>query len=147
MGIDVGRSVLLDTNCFIYFFEDNPDYSGKLEKVFIDIQDGKTPALMSVVSFMEVLVKPKRDKNIFIENRYKLMLSNFPNLSIVNVDYKIADIASRLRAYYNIKTPDALIIATGITMKADCFITNDSRLEKVCREEGIQVIIIENIDL
>ncbi len=47
---------------------------------------------------MEILVKPKKDNNVFVENRYKLILTNFPNLSIVDIDYKVADIASRLRA-------------------------------------------------
>lgn len=98
MGIDTGKTILLDTNCFIYYFEDNSDYSGKLEKIFIDIQSGRNFAFVSVLSLMEILVKPKKDNNVFIENRYKLILTNFPNLSIVDIDYKVADIASRLRA-------------------------------------------------
>lgn len=31
--IEVGKTILLDTNCFIYYFEDNPKYADKLEKV------------------------------------------------------------------------------------------------------------------
>ncbi len=53
---------------------------------------------------MELLAKPKKDKNVFIENRYKPILTNYPNLSIVDMEYNIADIASRLRANYNIIT-------------------------------------------
>ena len=147
MGIDAGKIILLDTNCFIYFFEDNPDYSNKLEKIFTDIENGKNKAFMSIISFMEILVKPKKDKNVFMENRYKLMLNNYPNLSMVNIGHKIADIASRLRASYNIKTPDALIIAAGIAMKADYFITNDVKLKNICSGEGIQVIIIGDIEV
>lgn len=33
MGIDNKRPILLDTNCFIYYFENNPNYAGKLEKI------------------------------------------------------------------------------------------------------------------
>ena len=68
------------------------------------------------------------------------------NLSIIDVDYKIADIASRLRANYNIKTPDAIILATGISMNVDYFITNDIKLKNVCNKENIEVIIIEDIE-
>lgn len=82
MGINDGKSILLDTNCFIYYFEDSPSYSKKLEKLFIDIQDGNCNAIMSVISYMEILVKPKKANNIFLENRYKLLLANYPNLSI-----------------------------------------------------------------
>lgn len=145
--IDAGKTLLLDTNCFIYYFEDNPYYSNKLEKIFTDIQDGNNQAIMSILSFMEVLVKPKIDNNIFIENRYKLMLTNYPNLSIIDVGYNVADVASRLRASYKIKTPDAIIIATGIAMNVDYFITNDMRLREVCSKEGIEVIIIEDIKI
>lgn len=53
MGVDAGKTILLDTNCFIYYFEDNPDYSDKLEKIFIDIQSGRNFAFMSVLSLME----------------------------------------------------------------------------------------------
>ncbi|NLV76172.1 MAG: type II toxin-antitoxin system VapC family toxin [Tissierellia bacterium] len=145
MGINNRETILLDTNCFIYYFEDNPNYADKLEKIFIEIQDGKNEAFMSIISFMEILVKPKKYNNVFLENRYKLILSNYPNLSIIDVDYKIADIASRLRAYYNIKTPDAIILATGISMNVDYFITNDIKLKSVCSQENIETIAIENV--
>ncbi len=68
------------------------------------------------------------------------------NLSIIDVDYKIADIASRIRANYNIKTPDAIILATGISMNIDYFITNDTKLKNVCSKENIEAIIIEDIE-
>lgn len=145
MGIDVGKSILLDTNCFIYYFEDNPSYSSILEEVFIGIQNGKNEAFMSIMSFMEILVKPKQENNVFIEKRYKLMLTNYPNLSIINIEYQIADIASRLRANYSIKTPDAIILATGIAMNVDYFITNDVRLKNICSKEGIQMVAIGEI--
>lgn len=68
------------------------------------------------------------------------------NLSIIDVDYKIADIASRIRVNYNIKTPDAIILATGISMNIDYFITNDTKLKNVCSKENIEAIIIEDIE-
>lgn len=146
MGVmEFGETILLDTNCFIYYFEDNPKYAYKLEKVFRDIQDGNNNAFMSIISFLEILVKPKKDNNIFIENKYKLMLTNYPNLSIIDMEYNIADIASRLRANYKIKTPDAIIVATGIAMNVDYIITNDIRLKNICNNEGLDIIILDDI--
>ncbi len=146
MGINNRETILLDTNCFIYYFEDNHNYADKLEKIFIGIQDGRSEAFMLILSFMEILVKPKKDNNVFLENRYKLILSNYSNLSIIDVDYKIADIVSRLRANHNIKTPDAIILATGISMNVDYFITNDIKLKNVCSKENKEAIIIEDIE-
>ena len=146
MGVmELGETILLDTNCFIYYFEDNPKYADKLEKVFRDIQDGNNNAFMSIISFLEILVKPKKDNNIFIENKYKLMLTNYPNLSIIDMEYNIADIASRLRANYKIKTPDAIIVATGIAMNVDYIITNDIRLKNICNNERLDIIILDDI--
>lgn len=144
--IETGKTILLDTNCFIYYLENNPKYADKLEKVFRGIQDGNNNAFMSIISFLEILVKPKKDNNIFIENKYKLMLTNYPNLSIIDMEYNIADIASRLRANYKIKTPDAIIVATGIAMNVDYIITNDIRLKNICNNEGLDIIIIDDIN-
>lgn len=58
---------------------------------------------MSMISFLEILVRPKMENNIFIENRYKLMLTNYPNLLIVNVEYKIADISAKLKLIIKLK--------------------------------------------
>ena len=143
--IGSGKTILLDTNCFIYYFEDNLNYSDKLENVFTNIQDGSNKAFMSIISFMELLVKPKKDNNVSIENRYKLILTNYPNLSIVDMEYNIADIASRLRANYNIKTPDAIIFVTAISMNVDYIITNDIKLKNICDNEGIGMLSIKDI--
>ena len=145
MGIDAGKIVLLDTNCIIYYMEDHDEYADALEEVFTNIQTGRNQALISVLTLLEILVKPKKEDNIFPENRYKLMLANYPNLSMVDVGYRISDIASRLRAKHKVKTPDAIILATCIMKKVDYFITNDVRLKTICDKEGINLISIKEI--
>ena len=55
------------------------------------------------------------------------------------------DIASRLRAKQNIKTPDAIILATCVIAKADYFISNDVRLKSICDREEINMIGIKEI--
>jgi len=132
MGIEDGSTILLDTNCFIYYFEDNDSYADRLEELFTRIQNGKITAYMSVLSLLELLVKPKREGNVFLENRYKLALMNYPNLKIIDVSIGISDIAAGLRAEHNIKTPDAIILATALYVKADGFVTNDIRLKATC---------------
>ena len=67
------------------------------------------------------------------------MLRNYPNLSIIDVGFEVSDIAARLRAKYSIKTPDAIILASAIYMKADYIVTNDIRLKGVCEKEGIPI--------
>jgi hypothetical protein len=59
-----------------------------------EVESGKMTGMTSVITLLEVLVRPKMDHNISAIEDYKNILSNFPNLEIVPVDNKIADIAS-----------------------------------------------------
>jgi predicted nucleic acid-binding protein len=47
MGVEDGSIILLDTNSFIYYFEDNKIFADMLEIIFTRIQDGKLTAYMS----------------------------------------------------------------------------------------------------
>lgn len=47
MGVDEGKVVLLDTNCFIYYMEDHDEYADALEEVFTNIQTGRNNAVIS----------------------------------------------------------------------------------------------------
>lgn len=108
MVIEEGATVALDTNCLIYYFENHPKYADSLEQLFTDIQDGRVVAKLSILTLLEILVKPKKDNNVFLQNRYKLVLANFPNMYIEDIDMKVVDLAASLRAKYSIKTPEQL---------------------------------------
>lgn len=140
MGIEAGKSILIDTNCFIYYFENNIDYADNIEEVFIGIQNGKNRAIVSVLTISEILTLPYKENNIFLSNRYKLILTNYPNLAIKEVDFEIADLAAKIRGEYNVKLPDAIIIATCLKYKVDYFFSNDLRLRNICEREGIRMI-------
>ena len=77
-----------------------------------------------------------------ISEKYKLILQNFPNLEIKSLNEEIAEIASFIRAKYNIYTPDSIQIATAIYSKADIFITNDFQVQKI---PEIDILLLENM--
>lgn len=137
--------ITLDTNCFIYYFEDNAKYAPKLELIYNKIQDGSIHGNMSILSFLEILVKPKKENNIFLENRYKVILNNYPNLNIVELSLSIADLAAKLRAIYNLKTPDAIIFATSLYTNSKYLITNDLHFKNVGDKENIFVILLDEL--
>jgi len=125
------KKIALDTNLFIYVFEQHPEFGEKAKAVLEQIEDGFVAAVASSVSLTEILVKPIREGNLTLEKQYKLLFSHFPNLTILPIDNIVAERAAYLRGKYNIKTPDALIVATALVANADLFITNDQRLEIV----------------
>jgi predicted nucleic acid-binding protein len=123
--------IALDTNLFIYVFEQHPEYGEKAKAILEHIENGFVSAVASSVSLTEILIKPIRDGNLTLEKQYKLLFSHFPNLTILPIDNVVAERAAYLRGRYNIKTPDALILATALVTNADLFITNDQQLETV----------------
>jgi predicted nucleic acid-binding protein len=49
----------------------------------------------------------------------------------IPVDLAIAERAAELRARYNLKTPDALQVATAIETGCNAFLTSDMRLKRI----------------
>lgn len=126
-----GKIIGLDTMVFIYHFEENKIYSPLTFSIFESLEKGNFNAITSILTLLEILVKPKRESNLILTERYKILLETFPNLQVKALDENIADVASSLRANYNINTPDAIQVATSLEAQADVFITNDTSLKKI----------------
>lgn len=129
--ISDAKKIALDTNLFIYVFEQSNEFGEKAKAILEQVENGMYLAVASVISLTEILVKPLREGNISMEKQYKLLFTHFPNLSIISIDHSIAERAAYLRGIYGIKTPDALIVASAIAAGAELFITNDLRLEQI----------------
>jgi len=137
-----GKIVGLDTMVFIYHFEENQLYSPLTLSIFESLEKGNFNAITSMLTLLEILVKPKKENNLLLTERYKLLFETFPNLQVKEINENIADIASSLRVNYNINTPDAIQIATSLEAKADTFITNDATLKKISE---IEVLLLDEM--
>lgn len=126
-----GKIIGLDTMVFIYHFEENKIYSPLTFSIFESLEKGNFNAITSILTLLEILVKPKRESNLILTERYKILFETFPNLQVKTINKNIADVASSLRANYNINTPDAIQVATSLEAQADVFITNDTSLKKI----------------
>ena len=125
------RIVGLDTMLFIYQFEKYKNFWQKTKIIFSCLEEGKFEGVTSVISLIEILTKPKKEMNYLLAKEYQELLTGFPNLIISNVDLKIADLSSSLRAKYNLGTPDAILMATALIYRSTGFITADIRLKKI----------------
>jgi len=137
-----GKIIGLDTMIFIYHFEENQIYSPLTFSIFESLEKGNFNALTSILTLLEILVKPKREGNLILSERYKILFETFPNLQVKTIDKNIADVASSLRANYNINTPDAIQVATSLEAQADIFITNDTSLKKITE---IKVLLLSEM--
>lgn len=131
----------IDTSPFIYHFELHPTYSSVTSELFGIIESGRVRAVTSVITLMEILVKPKSLNVEQAVKEYRFILETFPNLSLAPIDRNVAEIAAGLRAKYKLRPPDALQISTAKVHNADAFITNDERLGKV---RDIKILLLRD---
>ncbi|MHB9144269.1 MAG: type II toxin-antitoxin system VapC family toxin [Symbiobacteriia bacterium] len=129
------KRIGIDTNCLKYLREGapNPRAQEEAEFLFRSVETGLLTGVVSTVSLHEVLVGPLRRGRPDLANAYRALLRNFPNLSLVSVSDQVADFGAELRARdlsqgRNLKTPDALCLATAIMAGCNAFVTNDMRL-------------------
>jgi predicted nucleic acid-binding protein len=65
-------------------------------------------------------------------------------MQLVSIDPETAKVAADLRARYNLRTPDALQLATAIKAGCDAFLTNDATLKKVTE---LKILVLSELQL
>ncbi|MDL1974317.1 MAG: PIN domain-containing protein [Deltaproteobacteria bacterium] len=136
-----GVRVCMDTAPIIYFIEKNPKYLGVLKPVFLEIDTGRIEAITSTITLLEVLVHPFRTKNDILAEKYRDILLYSGGLTTFEIFHEVSEMASKLRAKYSVRTPDAIQIAAGLLYRASKFLTNDSALKKV---SDIEVLVLDD---
>jgi len=132
----------LDTPIFIYFLENNERY-GELARITINgIEKGKWAGVTSTITLMEITVRPWQLGRESAAREYEAILVHFPNLSMVDVDRKVARAAAQLRAKYTVSPPDALQVAASLSYGAKAFLTNDKRLSRL--QDVIDIIVLDD---
>lgn len=116
----LGKTIGLDTAPLIYFIEENPKYFDIVKPFFEAIDSGKIRVITSTVTLLEVLVHPLKRQNIKVAEEYREILLN-SNLDLFDVSPLISEKAAQLRAQHNIRTPDAIQIATALNEEAFFF--------------------------
>ncbi len=121
----------LDTSLFIYVVEDHPEF-GEASQIVLDrLSDNAAHGVTSVVTLMEIAVKPIREQQIYIAYLYAGFLEAIDNLAIVPILARDAWLAGSLRATNTLRPADALQVASCIGAGADVFVTNDRRLRQI----------------
>ena len=137
-----GRIVGLDTAPLIYFIEQNLTYLEIVRGFFQGISTGEFQVVTSILTLTEVMVYPLRAGNIELAQQYREILFYEENLTTVSVSPVIAELSAQLRATQNLRTPDAIQIATAIDGGAAFFLTNDLRLSSVT---NLNIIVLDEL--
>jgi len=121
----------LDTSIFIYHFEAHPRYLPLTTAALTSIAQGERGAVTSVITLMELTVRPHQLERPVVARHYEALLTHFPNLLLVDVDRAVARRAAALRARYRVRPADALQVAASLVHHATAFLTNDRRLARL----------------
>lgn len=131
------KIVALDTMVFIYHFENHPLFANLTQVIFERMEEGLLTSLASVICLAETYSGPLQKGYTSLFEEYKRVFDTYPNLSLMPVTAEIAEQAAILRAKYQLRTPDAIHLATGLVHKADAFISNDETLRPVVELEVV----------
>jgi len=133
-----GQCVALDAMSFIYFFEQHPRHCGPSADWFRRIAAGGVTAVVSALVLTEILVPYFTAGRAERATALGREIRTYPNLRVAGVDEAIATDAARLRAVYNLRTPDAIHVATALQHGAQWIVTNDRQLKRV-EQEGLRI--------
>jgi predicted nucleic acid-binding protein len=138
-----GKVVGLDTTPLIYLIEEHPVYLERVRSFFNSMDRGEFTVVTSTVTLLEVLVHPFRRRDLKLAEQYRNILLSSRGLATVPMSPDIAEEAARLRATHNIRTADAIQVATALHERASHLLTNDVRLRPLTE---LQVLILDELE-
>jgi predicted nucleic acid-binding protein len=147
-AIPVGETILLDTSAILAYLSGSERVSA-IAAVLIDelVGTGRNPAVVSVISICEVLVRPYRAGSPGASRLVEDFLAHFPNLRVDAVTIEIARLGARIRAATAAPTPDAFILATAVAGAAGMAVGNDAGWPGIVERAGLnlRVVVLDSL--
>lgn len=120
-----GERLLIDSSVLASYLDGGERTSALAVELMDDlVQGGRNPAVVSMVSVLETLIRPLRR----LPEAHATVLAfyrDFPHLTAVPIDLDVAAEAANLRVAFGLAAPDALIVATGLAAGVAHLVTND----------------------
>ncbi|HVU10115.1 MAG TPA: PIN domain-containing protein [Phototrophicaceae bacterium] len=138
------QRLCIETAPYIYYVENHPIYADKMKLVFQIVETGTIEIKTSVVTLTETLMKPIRANDQTVADSYRELLTDTDYIRLISVTPEIAQRAAYVRARYNLRTPDALHVASALEAKCDAFLTNDLGIKRVTE---LKVLVLDELEL
>ena len=135
------RTVHVDTQAIIYLLEDRDPWLSVVTDLFAEIRPGGIRGTSSIVTLVEVLVKPLKEGRHDLANAYREVLLDAGAIYLIPLDRAVAECAARIRAEHAFKIPDAVQLASALSVGADVFVTNDVQLRRFTE---IDVVLLDD---
>lgn len=123
------RRESLDSCIIIYSIEGVAPFQSTIMDLMQEINETQESILLtSRLAMLECRTRPLRDGDTSLLHKYDGFFSA-KRLMLIEVDSGVLDTATRLRAKYGYRTPDAIHLASALEAGADLFITGDAALK------------------
>ena len=139
-----GGVVLLDTIVLAHLIEPHPVFHPLVVAFFKRVDAGDVRGVISTILFAELLVPFCRPASTTSPDAIVAAVLGLRNIAVQPPDAPISLEAARLRAIYNLRTPDTIHAATALVAKADGIVTNDKRFKRLSRE-GMKIWMIDEL--
>lgn len=120
----------LDCCLCVYMVEQPPGFGALIRA---KIAEQRPRICWSPLTYMECRVKPLRDRDVMLLKKYENFFE-LPDNIYLGIEYSTFKRAAELRARHDLKTPDALHLATAIEGGCEEFWTNDHRLDSAASD-------------
>jgi len=127
-GLPEQPLLLLDIAPIIYCLEDHPAFGPRFQPVFEAHRSGELRLAVSTLTLAEVMTGPLQANDEALARRYRAVLESW---HVVDLDSAVAESAARLRASLGLKLPDAVQVASALTINADALVTHDRDFSRV----------------
>ena len=136
------KSVFIDTMVFSYLLMEHPNYADLAGAVLNLIEQGEISGVTSMITVAEILTPPALKGDEQAARLYELYIRNFPNLTILPLDFDVARTTAKVLGQTRLRTPDAIQIAIALVAGVDAIITNDKQWQG--KSESIDVIVLDD---
>ena len=138
------QRILIDSSVWIYHFEGHAEFGAAAGRVIEALEDGAFHGVSSELILLELTVRPLQLGRQDVADEYELLLSYFPHLQLEPVNREILLQAANLRVRHRLRTPDAILLATGMHCGATAAVPNDGAW-RVGVSMGMKTILLSEL--
>jgi len=133
-ALPAGALLLVDSAPIIYTLEGHGRFAARFAPMFQRHADGELVLAVTTITIAEVLTGPLRAGEEALARRYRAALDAW---QVVDLTSEIAESAARLRGQYGLKLPDAIQLASALSINAHALVTHDRDFARV---RGVRIL-------
>ncbi|HET6546438.1 MAG TPA: PIN domain-containing protein [Rhodanobacteraceae bacterium] len=130
-----GALLLVDSTPIIYTLEAHARFAARFAPMFQRHADGEIVLAVTTITIAEVLSGPLKVGEEALAKRYRAVLEGW---QVVDFTCDIAESAARLRGKYSLKLPDAIQVASALSINAGALVTHDRDFANV---RGLRILV------